>query len=118
VLSENPMIRLDAWRMIRRRAAAAIAEAIATATAAALECAPGMHNIVDGDPTTQPIWLPAFARAVGAPPITEEGALAAFGPDTVYCATRLRGTSNEKAKRELSFRPRRLEWLEPAEPIE
>jgi nucleoside-diphosphate-sugar epimerase len=88
----------------------------AAATAAALECPPGIYNVVDGDPTAQRVWLPAFARAVGAPPpsqITEEEALAAFGPDTVYYATRLRGASNEKAGRELNFRPRRLEWLEP-----
>jgi nucleoside-diphosphate-sugar epimerase len=88
----------------------------AAATAAALECPPGIYNVVDGDPTAQRVWMPAFARAVGAPPpsqITEEEALAAFGPDTVYYATRLRGASNEKAGRELNFRPRRLEWLEP-----
>lgn len=88
----------------------------AAATAAALECAPGVYNVVDGDPTAQCVWLPAFARAVGAPPpsqVTEEEALAAFGPDTVYYATRLRGASNEKAKRGLNFRPRPLEWLQP-----
>jgi 2-alkyl-3-oxoalkanoate reductase len=89
----------------------------AAATAVALECPPGIYNIVDGDPTAQCLWLPAFARAIGAPAppqITEEKALTAFGPDAVYYATRLRGASNEKAKRELNFRPRRLEWLEPA----
>lgn len=88
----------------------------AAATAAALQCPPGIYNIVDGDPTAQCIWLSAFAHAVGARPpsrIREEAALAAFGPDTVYHATRLRGASNEKAGRELNFRPRRLEWLPP-----
>ena len=91
----------------------------AAATAAALECAPGVYNIVDGDPTAQRIWLPAFAGAVSASPppqITEEEALAGFGPDTIYYATRLRGASNEKAKRELNFQPRRLEWLDPTQP--
>jgi len=86
----------------------------AAATAAALECAPGAYNLVDGDPVPQSVWLPAFARAVGAPApmrMTEEEALRASGPDTVYYATRLRGASNEKAKRELSFAPRPLEWL-------
>ena len=86
----------------------------AAATAAALECAPGAYNIVDGDPAPQNLWLPAFARAVGAPAppqITEKEALAAVGSDTVYYATRLRGASNEKAKRELDFHPRPLEWL-------
>ena len=91
----------------------------AAATAAALECAPGAYNVVDGDPTPQGSWLPAFARAVGAPApprMTEEEALGAFGPDTVYYATRLRGASNEKAKRELNFEPRPLEWLSRAQP--
>ena len=89
-------------------------EDAAAATAAALECPPGVYNVVDADPTPQRIWLPAFARVVGAPAppqITEEEALTAFGPDAVYYATRLRGASNEKAKRELNFRPRPLEWL-------
>ena len=91
----------------------------AAATAAALECAPGAYNVVDGDPAPQSLWLPAFALAVGAPPpprITEEEALRTFGPDTVYCATRLRGASNEKARRELNFQPRPLEWLSPTRP--
>jgi nucleoside-diphosphate-sugar epimerase len=89
-------------------------EDAAAATAAALECAPGAYNIVDADPTPQRLWLSAFARmsAAPAPPrITEEEALAAFGPDSVYYATRLRGASNEKAKREFNFQPRPLEWL-------
>jgi nucleoside-diphosphate-sugar epimerase len=89
-------------------------EDAATATAAALECAPGAYNIVDADPTPQHIWLPTFARASGGPAparITEEEALAAFGADTVYYATRLRGASNEKAKREFKFQPRPLERL-------
>jgi 2-alkyl-3-oxoalkanoate reductase len=90
-------------------------EDAATATAAALECAPGAYNIVDADPTPQHIWLPTFARASGGPAparITEEEALVAFGADTVYYATRLRGASNEKAKREFKFQPRPLEWLD------
>jgi nucleoside-diphosphate-sugar epimerase len=95
-------------------------EDAAAATSAALECRPGAYNVVDADPTPQRVWLPAFARAAGAPEppqITEEEALAAFGPDTVYYATRLRGASNEKAKRELNFQPRPLEWLHQSHPV-
>ena len=91
----------------------------AAATAAALECAPGAYNVVDNDPAAQSLWLPAFARAVGAPApprMTEEEALRTLGPDTVYFATRLRGASNEKARRELNFQPRPLEWLSPTRP--
>jgi nucleoside-diphosphate-sugar epimerase len=86
----------------------------AGATAAALECPPGAYNIVDGNPSPQHLWLTAFARATGAPApprISEEEALRASGPDAVYYATRLRGASNEKAGRELEFRPRSLEWI-------
>jgi hypothetical protein len=87
---------------------------IAQLWVAALECAAGAYNVVDGDPVPQRVWLPAFARTAGAPEpplLTEEEALATFGGDTVYYATRLRGASNEKAKLELHFRPRPLEWL-------
>jgi nucleoside-diphosphate-sugar epimerase len=94
-------------------------EDAAAATAAALDCAPGVYNIVDADPTPQRVWLPVFARALGAPApvrITEREALATFGPDTVYYATRLRGASNEKAQRELNFQPRPLEWLDRSPP--
>ncbi len=86
----------------------------AAATAAALECPPGAYNIVDGDPSPQHVWLTAVARAAGAlppPRISEEEALRALGPDAVYYATRLRGASNEKARRELEFCPRSLEWI-------
>ena len=91
----------------------------AAATAAALECAPGAYNVVDNDPAAQSLWLPAFAHAVGAPApprMTEEEALRTLGPDTVYFATRLRGASNEKARRELNLQPRPLEWLSPTRP--
>jgi len=86
----------------------------AGATAAALECPPGAFNIVDGNPSPQHVWLTAFARAVGAPApprVSEEEALRTSGPDAVYYATRLRGASHEKARRELGFRPRPLEWI-------
>jgi len=90
-------------------------EDAAGATVAALDCASGAYNVVDDDPAEQRVWLAAFARKCGAPPpphVTEEQAMQASGADAVYYATRLRGASNAKAKRELSFRPRRLEWLD------
>ncbi len=86
----------------------------ADATAKALDCAPGAYNIVDDNPTEQRVWLTAFARYCGAPEpphISEQEALQAAGPDAVYYATRLRGSANAKAKRELGFRPRPLQWL-------
>jgi nucleoside-diphosphate-sugar epimerase len=89
-------------------------EDAAAATVAALDCAPGIYNVVDDDPSPLSVWLAAFAASVGAPDpprISEEAALASAGPDAVYYATRLRGASNAKAKHELGFAPRRLEWL-------
>jgi nucleoside-diphosphate-sugar epimerase len=85
------------------------------ATVAALTGPPGKYNIVDDDPSPLHVWLPAFARFVGAPPppqVTEEQALAAAGEDAIYYQTKLRGASNAKAKQMLGFRPRRLEWLD------
>ena len=89
-------------------------EDAASPTVTALECAPGPYNIVDDKPSQQRVWLPAFASSCGAPEplqITEQEALATSGADSVYYATRLRGASNEKARHELNFRPRPLEWL-------
>ena len=75
-----------------------------------------MYNVVDDDPSPVAVWLPAFARFVGAPPprrITEEQARASVGEDAVYYGTKLRGASNQKAKKAFGFEPRRLEWLGP-----
>ncbi|MBV8174656.1 MAG: NAD-dependent epimerase/dehydratase family protein [Verrucomicrobia bacterium] len=89
-------------------------EDAAAATIAALECAPGVYNIVDSDPSELSVWLPAFAAFVGAPEpprVSEADALQTVGPDWIYYSNRLRGASNTKAKRELRFGPRKLEWL-------
>jgi 2-alkyl-3-oxoalkanoate reductase len=85
----------------------------AAATCAALTAEPGVYNVVDDQPVAQSVWLPAFAKFVGAPDpptISEEEALRTSGPDSVYYATKLRGASNQKADK-LGFRPRPLEWL-------
>jgi nucleoside-diphosphate-sugar epimerase len=91
-------------------------EDAATATVAAAEQGkPGVYLIADDQPSPRSEWLPAFAKFVNAPPpprvsideaLTMEG-----GADAVYYGTRMRGVSNAKAKRELNFYPRRLEWL-------
>lgn len=89
-------------------------EDAARATVAALTAPAGVYNVVDDDPSPVSVWLPAFARSVGAPEpprMTEEEALRAAGADAVYYGTKLRGASNAKAKRAFGFTPRRLEWL-------
>jgi nucleoside-diphosphate-sugar epimerase len=90
-------------------------EDAAIATADVLTAPPGVYDIVDDDPSPVAVWLPAFARFVGAPPpprISEEQARASGGEDGVYYGTRLRGASNQKAKQTFGFAPRRLEWLD------
>jgi nucleoside-diphosphate-sugar epimerase len=90
-------------------------EDAALATVAALTAPPGIYNVVDDDPSPVSRWLPGFARWVGAPPpprLTEEEARQAVGEDAVYYGTKLRGASNEKAKRAIHFMPRRLQWLD------
>jgi 2-alkyl-3-oxoalkanoate reductase len=89
-------------------------EDAAHATVAALTADPGKYVVVDDDPSPVGVWLPRFASFVGAPPppfTTAEQARQAAGEDAVYYQTRLSGASNAKAKRELDFTPRRLEWL-------
>jgi 2-alkyl-3-oxoalkanoate reductase len=89
-------------------------EDAATATVAALEANPGTYNIVDDDPSSLAVWLPVFARFIGAPDpgrVAAKEAIRHQGPDAAYYALHLRGASNAKAKKEFHFTPRRLEWL-------
>lgn len=89
-------------------------EDAAKAVAAAIYCSPGAYNITNNRPAQQNEWLPAFARYLGAPyppVISEEEGLRTLGANVVYYATKLRGASNAKAKREFHFEPRTFEWL-------
>ena len=94
-------------------------EDAASATVAAAEHGhPGIYLIANDQPLAVRRWLPAFAQWLKAPPppqISVEDALNTSGADTVYYGTQMRGVSNSKAKRELNFRPRRLEWI--ADPV-
>jgi nucleoside-diphosphate-sugar epimerase len=86
----------------------------AAGTVAALEAEPGVYNLVDDDPSPQSVWLPAFAKFLGAPEpvrMSEAEVKAVAGEDAVYYATKLSGASNLKAMRVLGWKPRRLEWL-------
>jgi len=89
-------------------------EDAASATVAAAERGNrGAYLIANDTPLAVRAWLPAFARWLDAPPpprLSVEEALITSGADTVYYGTRMRGVSNAKAKRELNFAPRPLEW--------
>ena len=66
---------------------------------------PGIYNVTDDDPSSQSVWLPAFAKFLGAPAppqMTEADVKAMVGEDIVYYATGLSGASNAKAKRLLA----------------
>jgi nucleoside-diphosphate-sugar epimerase len=90
-------------------------EDAAIATAKAVEQGnPGVYIIADEQPLQMSVWLPAYARWLNAPPpihVSVEQALKAGGAKFVFYGTQLRGVSNAKAKRELGFQPRPLEWL-------
>ena len=86
----------------------------ADATVAAVERgAPGVYNIADDEPAPMSEWVPVFAQAAGAkPPWRVPVWLARFvaGKDVSNFAVSLRGVSNEKAKRELGWRPAHPSW--------
>jgi 2-alkyl-3-oxoalkanoate reductase len=86
----------------------------ASATIAALERGRrGIYNVADDDPARVAEWLPYLARVVGAKPPRRVpvwlGRLAA-GDVAVRWMTEGRGSSNEKAKRELDWRPAWSSW--------
>jgi len=88
----------------------------AAATLAAVEGgAPGVYNVVDSDPAPVAEWLPYLAEVAGAkPPLrlpTWLGRLLA-GTFVVAQMTEWRGSSNEKARKELGWEPRYPSWRE------
>ena len=91
-----------------RRAAKALAGLVVAAGLALAAASLGRAASIGEGATEKQV----FSEKAPAPPrIGEEEALRASDPDAVYYATRLRGASNEKARRELGFRPRPLEWI-------
>ena len=86
----------------------------AAATVAAVERGqPGISNVVDDEPAPVWEWLPVLASALDAKPPRRVprwlGRLAAGQVATVIM-TDVRGASNEKAKRELGWKPRYASW--------
>ncbi len=86
----------------------------AEATVAALERGrPGIYNVVDDEPAPVREWLPAVASALGAKPPRHvprwAGRLLA-GEAAAVMMTEIRGASNEKAKRDLGWRPHHPSW--------
>jgi 2-alkyl-3-oxoalkanoate reductase len=86
----------------------------AAATVAALERGErGVYNVTDDDPAAVSEWLPYLAQVVGAkPPLRVPNWLGGLlaGAVTVRWMTQARGSSNEKAKRELGWQPTWPSW--------
>jgi len=88
----------------------------AAATIAAVDRgAPAVYNVVDSDPAPVSEWLPYLATVLGAkPPMRMPvwlGRLLA-GEFVVAQMTEARGSSNEKARKELGWEPRYASWRE------
>jgi nucleoside-diphosphate-sugar epimerase len=86
----------------------------ASATVLTLEKqARGVFNIVDDEPAPASEWLPYLAESIGARPprrLPVWMARLAGGEVAVSMLTRTRGSSNEKAKRELGWELRWPSW--------
>jgi nucleoside-diphosphate-sugar epimerase len=90
------------------------ADDAAAATALAVEGGDrGVYNVVDDEPAPVAEWLPYLAEVLGArPPRHVPAWLARFaiGDVGVEMMTRIRGSSNAKAKSELTFHPLWPSW--------
>ncbi|HEV3407886.1 MAG TPA: NAD(P)-dependent oxidoreductase [Gaiellaceae bacterium] len=86
----------------------------ASATVAAIEGrGDGIYNVVDDDPAPVADWLPYLAQVLNAKPprrVPVWVARLVIGEQGVAMMTEMRGSSNEKAKRELGWRPRHASW--------
>jgi 2-alkyl-3-oxoalkanoate reductase len=88
----------------------------ATATLAAVDRgAPGLYNVVDDDPAPVAEWLPYLAEVAGAkPPLRVPAWLGRLlaGEFVVAQMTTSRGSSNQKARKELGWEPQYPSWRE------
>ncbi len=87
-----------------------IDDAVAATVAAVESDVAGAFNICDSEPVPVCLWLPAFARWLGAlspqhVPIEPDS-----DPDGQFYAELLRGADNHLARKELGFVPRPLPW--------
>jgi len=92
-----------------------ITDAAAATIAAVERGAPGLYNIVDDDPAPVAEWLPYLAKVAGAkPPLRLPAWLGRLlaGEFVVAQMTTSRGSSNEKARKELGWEPRYPSWRE------
>ena len=92
-----------------------ITDAAAATRAAVDRGAPGVYNVVDSDPAPVAEWLPYLAKVAGAkPPLRVPAWLGRLlaGEFVVTQMTSARGSSNEKARKQLGWEPRYPSWRE------
>ena len=92
-----------------------ITDAAAATVAAVGRGEPGVYNVVDSDPAPVAEWLPYLAQVLGAkPPLRVPAWLGRLlaGEFVVAQMTSARGSSNEKARKELGWEPRYASWRE------
>ena len=92
-----------------------ITDAAAATLAAVSHGAPGVYNVADSDPAPAAEWLPYLAGLLGAkPPLRVPAWLGRLlaGEFIVAQMTSARGSSNEKARKELGWEPRYPSWRE------
>jgi 2-alkyl-3-oxoalkanoate reductase len=68
---------------------------------------------VDDEPAEVSVWLPELAKAIGAKPPRHVPALVGrffMGESGVSMMTKIRGSSNAKAKRVLDWKPCYASW--------
>jgi 2-alkyl-3-oxoalkanoate reductase len=92
-----------------------ITDAAAATVAAVDRGAPGAYNVVDSDPAPVAEWLPYLAKVAGAkPPRRVPAWLVRLLAGELVTAqmTSWRGSSNDKARKELGWEPRYPSWRE------
>jgi 2-alkyl-3-oxoalkanoate reductase len=92
-----------------------IADAAAATVAAVGRGAPGVYNVTDSEPAPVAEWLPYLARVAGAKPPLHVPAWAGrllAGEFLVAWMTTARGSSNDKARKELGWEPGYASWRE------
>jgi 2-alkyl-3-oxoalkanoate reductase len=92
-----------------------ITDAAAATVAAVDRGEPGVYNVVDDDPAPVAEWLPYLAEVAGAKPPLRVPAWPVrllAGAFVVAQMTSARGSSNEKARKELGWEPRYASWRE------
>ena len=92
-----------------------ISDAAAATLAAVGHGAPGIYNVVDDDPAPVAEWLPYLAQVASAkPPMRMPAWLGRLlaGEFVVAQMTSSRGSSNQKARKELGWVPRYASWRE------